>query len=161
MCSLSLLPEKPNYFVKELSDLKVDESGTAVFMCQSEKAASSVVWRKGMAELRAGRKYEITQKGQVLQLTIKNLEKSDSDTYTCDIGDAQSRAKLVVQGMHERNVFVHPVPPAENIICVDRSISQHMANKSSDFWLCLIHDVCTLHRAWGQKHRNMQSDSSV
>ncbi|KAF1660098.1 Obscurin, partial [Aptenodytes patagonicus] len=23
--------------------------------------------------------------------------KSDSDTYTCDIGDAQSRAKLVVQ----------------------------------------------------------------
>uniref|UniRef100_A0A8C4UI32 Obscurin n=1 Tax=Falco tinnunculus TaxID=100819 RepID=A0A8C4UI32_FALTI len=89
--------EKPNYFVKELSDLKVDENGTAVFMCQSEKAASSVVWRKGIAELRASKKYEITQKGQVLQLTIKNLEKSDSDTYTCDIGDAQSRAKLVVQ----------------------------------------------------------------
>ncbi|XP_074757193.1 obscurin isoform X8 [Athene noctua] len=90
--------EKPNYFVKELSDLKVNETETAVFMCQSEKSASSVVWRKGIAELRTGRKYEITQKGQVLQLTINNLEKSDSDTYTCDIGDAQSRAKLVVQG---------------------------------------------------------------
>ncbi|XP_017602265.1 PREDICTED: obscurin isoform X2 [Corvus brachyrhynchos] len=90
--------EKPNYFVKELSDLKVDESGTAVFVCQSERAASSVVWRKGIAELKAGRKYEMTQKGQVLQLTIKNLEKSDSDTYSCDIGDAQSRAKLTVQG---------------------------------------------------------------
>uniref|UniRef100_A0A8C0EE14 Obscurin n=1 Tax=Bubo bubo TaxID=30461 RepID=A0A8C0EE14_BUBBB len=90
--------EKPNYFVKELSDLKVNETETAVFMCQSEKSASSVVWRKGIAELRASRKYEITQKGQVLQLTINNLEKSDSDTYTCDIGDAQSRAKLVVQG---------------------------------------------------------------
>ncbi|NWI67504.1 OBSCN protein, partial [Todus mexicanus] len=25
--------------------------------------------------------------------------KSDSDTYTCDIGDAQSRAKLIVQEM--------------------------------------------------------------
>ncbi|XP_068862359.1 obscurin isoform X22 [Aphelocoma coerulescens] len=90
--------EKPNYFVKELSDLRVDESGTAVFVCQSERAASSVVWRKGIAELRAGRKYEMTQKGQVLQLTIKSLEKSDSDTYSCDIGDAQSRAKLTVQG---------------------------------------------------------------
>uniref|UniRef100_A0A8D0F1L4 Obscurin n=1 Tax=Strix occidentalis caurina TaxID=311401 RepID=A0A8D0F1L4_STROC len=89
--------EKPNYFVKELSDLKVNETETAVFMCQSEKSASSVVWRKGIAELRASKKYEITQKGQVLQLTINNLEKSDSDTYTCDIGDAQSRAKLVVQ----------------------------------------------------------------
>uniref|UniRef100_A0A8V1A4K7 non-specific serine/threonine protein kinase n=1 Tax=Gallus gallus TaxID=9031 RepID=A0A8V1A4K7_CHICK len=91
--------EKPNYFIKELSDLKIEESGTAVFICQSEKAASSVIWRKGIAELRPGRKYEMTQKGQDLQLTIKNLEKSDSDTYTCDIGDAQSRAKLVVQEM--------------------------------------------------------------
>uniref|UniRef100_A0A8C5TWT4 Obscurin n=1 Tax=Malurus cyaneus samueli TaxID=2593467 RepID=A0A8C5TWT4_9PASS len=89
--------EKPNYFVKELSDLKVDESGTAVFVCQSERAPSSVVWRKGIAELRVGRKYEMQQKGQILQLTIKNLEKSDSDTYSCDIGDAQSRAKLTVQ----------------------------------------------------------------
>lgn len=120
---LFFLSEKPNYFVKELSDLKVDESGTAVFTCQSERDASSVVWRKGMAELRAGRKYEITQKGQVLQLAIKNLEKSDSDTYTCDIGDAQSRAKLVVQGMHERNMTVHPVSPPGNTACRGRSIS--------------------------------------
>lgn len=105
------LPEKPNYFIKELSDLKIEESGTAVFICQSEKAASSVIWRKGIAELRPGRKYEMTQKGQDLQLTIKNLEKSDSDTYTCDIGDAQSRAKLVVQGMCESHKTVHPVSP--------------------------------------------------
>lgn len=137
------LPEKPNYFVKELSDLKIDESGTAVFTCQSEKAASSVVWRKGIAELRASKKYEITQKGQVLQLTINNLEKSDSDTYTCDIGDAQSRAKLVVQGRHERNVVVRPVSPSGNIICVGRSISKHGGSRSTDFWLCLMRDVRT------------------
>lgn len=128
---LFFLSEKPNYFVKELSDLKVDENGSAVFTCQSEKAASSVIWRKGMAELRAGRKYEITQKGQVLQLTIKNLEKSDSDTYSCDIGDAQSRAKLVVQGMHERNMTVRPVSPLGNIICRGRSISKHIDNRSN------------------------------
>ena len=102
--------------MKELSDLKADESGTVVFTCQSEKAASSVVWRKGIAELRASKKYEITQKGQVLKLTINNLEKIDSDTYTCDIGDAQSRAKLVVQGMLERNVIVHLLSPTGDII---------------------------------------------
>lgn len=93
----------------------MDESGTAVFVCQSERAASSVVWRKGIAELRVGRKYEMTQKGQVLQLTIKNLEKSDSDTYSCDIGDAQTRAKLTVQGMDERNVIVHPFSAVGNM----------------------------------------------
>lgn len=128
------LPEKPNYFVKELSDLKVDESGTAVFVCQSERAASSVVWRKGIAELRAGRKYEMTQKGQVLQLTIKNLEKSDSDTYSCDIGDAQSRAKLTVQGMDERNVIYIPFLPWET--CTGRAVSQHSC-RAADFWFCL------------------------
>lgn len=74
-----------------------------------------MVWRKGIAELRAGRKYEMTQKEQVLQLTIKNLEKSDSDTYSCDIGDAQSRAKLTVQGMKERNVNVHPFSAMGNV----------------------------------------------
>lgn len=99
-----------------------------------------MVWRKGIAELRASKKYEITQKGQVLQLTINNLEKSDSDTYTCDIGDAQSRAKLVVQGRHERNVVVRPVSPSGNIICVGRSISKHRGSRSTDFWLCLTHE---------------------
>lgn len=115
----------------------MDESGTAVFVCQSERAASSVVWRKGIAELRAGRKYEITQKGQVLQLAIKNLEKSDSDTYSCDIGDAQSRAKLTVQGMDERNVIYIPFLPRET--CTGRAVSQQ-GSRAAEFWFCLSPD---------------------
>lgn len=91
--------------------MKIEESGSALFTCQSEKAASFVIWRKGIAELRPGRKYKRAQKGRDLQLSIKNLEKSDSDVYTCDIGDAQSRAKLVVQGMCESHMTAHPVSP--------------------------------------------------
>ncbi|KAG6929398.1 obscurin, cytoskeletal calmodulin and titin-interacting RhoGEF, partial [Chelydra serpentina] len=91
--------EKPNRFVKELSDLKADERGVAVFMCQTEKAAPTVTWRKGMVELKTSKKYEIIQKGNILQLAINALEKSDSDTYTCDVGEAQSRAKLIVQAL--------------------------------------------------------------
>uniref|UniRef100_A0A8C3F909 Obscurin n=1 Tax=Chrysemys picta bellii TaxID=8478 RepID=A0A8C3F909_CHRPI len=96
--ALVTVEEKPNRFVKELSDLKADEKGVAVFMCQTEKAAPTVTWRKGMVELKTSKKYEIIQKGTILQLTINALEKSDSDTYTCDVGEAQSRAKLIVQG---------------------------------------------------------------
>jgi len=38
------------------------------------------------------------QKGTVLILNIKDLEKSDSEVYTCDIGSTKSTAKLTVKG---------------------------------------------------------------
>ncbi len=38
------------------------------------------------------------QKGTVLILKVKDLEKSDSEVYTCDIGSAKSTAKLTVKG---------------------------------------------------------------
>lgn len=118
-------------------------------MCQSERAASSVVWRKGIAELRVGRKYEITQKGQVLQLTIKNLEKSDSDTYSCDIGDAQSRAKLTVQGMNVRNVTAHPFSAMGNMqraeLLISGSVSLMMAKNIRSVELDMQSSLKQLH----------------
>ncbi|XP_019399214.1 PREDICTED: obscurin [Crocodylus porosus] len=97
--ALLMVEDKPNFFVAELSDLRAEEKGVAVFMCQTKKTAPTVTWRKGTAELKASKKYEISQKEELLQLTVNNLEKSDSDTYTCDIGDVQSRAKLAVQAL--------------------------------------------------------------
>nr|XP_014350244.1 PREDICTED: obscurin isoform X17 [Latimeria chalumnae] len=89
--------EKVNRFTKELRDIKAGEKGTAIFECETENPVPKATWRKGMAELRDSKKYEVGQKGTCLTLAIKQLEKSDSDTYTCDIGDTQSRAKLTVQ----------------------------------------------------------------
>lgn len=40
----------------------------------------------------------MTQKGTILSLTVKELEKDDGDTYTCDVGTARSTAKLTVRG---------------------------------------------------------------
>ncbi|XP_068023336.1 obscurin-like [Melanerpes formicivorus] len=111
--------EQPNYAVQELSALRAAERGTAVLIGQSQRAASSVVWREGTAELRATKQSEITEKGQMLQLAINDLEKSDSDTSPCAIGDAQSRAKLVVQGVHE---IVPLISPAEATVCRGRCL---------------------------------------
>ncbi|XP_025067412.1 obscurin isoform X11 [Alligator sinensis] len=97
--ALLTVEDKPNFFVTELSDLRAEEKGAAVFTCQTKKTAPTVTWRKGTAELKASKKYEIRQKEELLQLTVNDLEKSDSDTYTCDIGDVQSRAKLAVQAL--------------------------------------------------------------
>ncbi|KAM4869524.1 LOW QUALITY PROTEIN: obscurin-like [Urocitellus parryii] len=90
--------EKANRFTEELVDLQVEEKGTAVFECKTELPASTVTWRKGLKELRASGKHMLSQEGLALRLTIRTLEKTDSDTYTCDIGQAQSQAWLLVQG---------------------------------------------------------------
>ncbi|KAM3929260.1 obscurin, partial [Leptodactylus fuscus] len=90
------IAEKPNRFTKEISDVKAEEGEAAIFTCETERSPSSVKWRKSITELKTSKKYEISQKANVLSLTVTDLEKSDTDTYICDIGDAQSKASLTV-----------------------------------------------------------------
>ncbi|XP_048474365.1 obscurin [Rhincodon typus] len=91
--------EMVNRFTKELHDIKTEEKGTAVFECETEQPARKVVWRKGMAEIKPNKKYELNQDGNLLSLTINHLEKIDSDHYTCDIVHHQSRAQLTVTAL--------------------------------------------------------------
>ncbi|KAL6089773.1 hypothetical protein STEG23_015653, partial [Scotinomys teguina] len=97
-----LVEEKANRFTEELADLQVEEKGTAVFMCKTEHPASVVTWRKGLLELRASGKHAPSQEGLTLKLTINALERTDSDTYTCDIGQARTQARLLVHGQKVR-----------------------------------------------------------
>ncbi|CAO2643307.1 Obscn [Lemmus lemmus] len=97
-----LVEEKANRFTEELADLQVEEKGTAVFACKTEHPASVVTWRKGLLELRASGKHVPSQDGLTLKLTINTLERTDSDTYTCDIGQARTQARLLVQGQKVR-----------------------------------------------------------
>ncbi|XP_048212692.1 obscurin isoform X13 [Perognathus longimembris pacificus] len=95
--------EKVNQFTELLVDLKAEEKGTAVFTCKTEYPASAVNWRKGLMELRASKKHILSQEGLTLRLTINVLEKADSDTYTCDIGQAQTQARLLV---HSQRILI-------------------------------------------------------
>lgn len=40
----------------------------------------------------------MSQKEGVITLTIKDLEETDTDIYTCDVGTAKSMAKVTVKG---------------------------------------------------------------
>lgn len=66
--------------------------------CETAQTPSSVIWLKGHSELKAGGRYEMSQKEGVLSLTIKHLEEKDTDIYTCDVGTAKSMAKVTVNG---------------------------------------------------------------
>lgn len=98
LCHFSFSVELANKFICELKDATAEEKGAISFECETAHPASKVTWLKGKKEITAGGRFELTQKGTVLILKVKDLEKSDSEVYTCDIGSVKSTAKLTVKG---------------------------------------------------------------
>lgn len=92
------LSELQHTFARDLRDTQAEEKAKVTLECETRRPAKHVIWRKGIVELRSGRKYVIRQKGVLLSLTINCLEKSDTNIYICDVGTMQSRAQLTVQG---------------------------------------------------------------
>ncbi|XP_017322293.1 obscurin isoform X6 [Ictalurus punctatus] len=91
------IKEPVNKFIRELKDLTAHEKGAVSFECETAQPASKVTWLKGVKEIKAGRKYQMTQKERILILTVKDLEEADGDTYSCSVDTAKSTAKLTVQ----------------------------------------------------------------
>nr|XP_055038796.1 obscurin isoform X33 [Misgurnus anguillicaudatus] len=91
------IKEMANKFICELNDATAEEKSTISVECETAHPASKVTWLKGKKEIVTGGRYELIQKGTVLILKVKDLEKSDSEVYTCDIGSAKTTAKLTVK----------------------------------------------------------------
>ncbi|XP_036845201.1 obscurin [Oncorhynchus mykiss] len=90
--------ELQHMFARELREAQAEEKSKVTLECETRLPAKRVTWLKGMAVLRAGKKYVMKQKGVALSLTISCLEKGDTDVYICDVGTMQSRALLTVHG---------------------------------------------------------------
>ncbi|XP_040910988.1 obscurin isoform X8 [Toxotes jaculatrix] len=91
------IKEPIHKFVEALKDSQADESSSVTLKCETAQTPSTVIWLKGHTELKAGGRYEMSQKERVLILTIKHLEEKDTDIYTCDVGTAKSMAKVTVK----------------------------------------------------------------
>ncbi|XP_067234423.1 obscurin isoform X4 [Chanodichthys erythropterus] len=91
------IKELANKFIRELKDATAEENSAISFECETAQPAGKVTWLKGTKEIKAGGRYELTQRGTILILNVKDLEKSDSEVYTCDIGSTKSTAKLTVK----------------------------------------------------------------
>ncbi|XP_036374685.1 obscurin isoform X3 [Megalops cyprinoides] len=106
--------ESDQRFTRELQDTQAEEKGTVTLECETASPATKVTWKKGAVELRAGGRYEMKQRGTLLSLTIKELEKSDGDSYSCHAGAVQSKAKLTVEGQK-----VQIVEELEDVECLE------------------------------------------
>uniref|UniRef100_A0A3Q1BNW2 non-specific serine/threonine protein kinase n=1 Tax=Amphiprion ocellaris TaxID=80972 RepID=A0A3Q1BNW2_AMPOC len=93
------IKEPIHKFTKALKDSQADENGSVTLQCETAQTPSTVIWLKGHTELKAGGRYEMSQKEGVLTLIIKQLEEEDTDIYTCDVGTAKSMAKVTVKAL--------------------------------------------------------------
>ncbi|XP_068196494.1 obscurin [Antennarius striatus] len=93
------IKEPIHKFTKALKDSQADETSSVTLQCETSQTPSTVIWLKGHTELKAGGRYEMSQKEKLLTLTIKHLEEKDTDIYTCDVGTAKSMAKVTVNAI--------------------------------------------------------------
>ncbi|XP_044076915.1 obscurin isoform X10 [Siniperca chuatsi] len=93
------IKEPIHKFTKALRDSQTEEKSSVTLQCETAQTPSTVIWLKGHTELKAGGRYEMSQKEGVLTLTIKHLEEKDTDIYTCDVGTAKSMAKVTVNAL--------------------------------------------------------------
>lgn len=76
-----------------------DEGDSVSLHCALSKPCVPLEWRKGELGLCPCAKYDIRQTGHLATLVIHDVDPEDSGSYTCDTGDHQSTAQLVVNGM--------------------------------------------------------------
>lgn len=86
-------------FEEKPKDVSIMEGETATLTCTTTDVTSAVTWRKNHIPLRNSDKYELRKEEKVNLLLIYDVDPLDTGVYTCDTGDAQSSAKLIVTGL--------------------------------------------------------------
>ena len=98
--------EPVHTFTQALKDCEAEEEGTITLQCATAQSPTKVTWYKGSTEIRSGARFDVSQKQGVLTLTIRQLEETDSETYTCDVVTAKSTSKVSVKGRNESMISV-------------------------------------------------------
>ncbi|CAI5639462.1 unnamed protein product [Oreochromis niloticus] len=90
----------PVTFKTKLKNQQVEEENSVTLSCELSKPGLAVEWRKGEELLRNNFKYQIKNRNNVIELTIKNAQLEDSGLYSCFHGDVKTTA----------NVTITPIP---------------------------------------------------
>ncbi|GCC29258.1 hypothetical protein chiPu_0007696 [Chiloscyllium punctatum] len=95
-----MVQEKPKVlFRQNLQDLKAQEEGTTILHCELSEDGMAVTWKKGSESIKSSSKYEVRQNGPVAELVISDLTLEDAGEYTCESGDQQTTASLIVEAV--------------------------------------------------------------
>lgn len=102
----SLVAGKASSVSKGLQNVSVVQGEDALFTCEVTQASYTVKWAKESKAIKKSLKYDISQEGKIMKLTIHNVTAEDSGEYSCEVvGGATTRAKLEIKGETEDYVF--------------------------------------------------------
>lgn len=87
---------------KGLQNVSAHPGEDAVFICEVTQVSSTVKWAKESKSIKKSQKYDLSQDGKVMKLTIRNVSAQDSGEYSCEVvGGATTKAKLEIKGKNE------------------------------------------------------------
>lgn len=84
--------------MKPLRDRTALEKHRVILECTVSSPRCSATWYKGREELEPSDRVEILADGCSLKLVIQQVAVEDEGTYSVEVGEHTSKAKLMVEG---------------------------------------------------------------
>lgn len=89
--------ESPPQIIGPLKDITCTAGETVVFELELTKGDALVKWYKDDEEIELNDLVKLSINGKRQYLTVKNVDLSDSGSYSCKVGDSSSEAQLIVE----------------------------------------------------------------
>lgn len=95
---MSFCSALPITFKQKLKNLQVEEGHNVTLTCEVNKPGVSVEWTLAGEPLENDEKFQMKQRGSVLELMIRDAEPEDSGVYTCTCREQKTKATVKVTG---------------------------------------------------------------
>lgn len=89
----------PLSFKTALKNQEAPEGGNVSLRCEVSRAGVPVQWYKGEDQLYHGGRYQMTLRGNVAEMHIKNVQPEDVGEYSCILGEQKNTAEVNVRGI--------------------------------------------------------------
>ncbi|KAM4739603.1 obscurin isoform 2-T2 [Anableps anableps] len=87
----------PLTFKMGLKNQEAPEGGNVCLRCELSRAGVPVQWWKGEDQLYQGGRFQMTQKGKLAEMTIRNIQPEDVGEYSCIFGGQKTTAEVNVR----------------------------------------------------------------
>ncbi|KAM4548970.1 obscurin isoform 2-T2 [Odontesthes bonariensis] len=87
----------PLSFKMGLKNQEAPEGGNVCLRCELSRAGVPVQWWKGEDQVYHGGRYQMTLKGKIAEMTIRNIQPEDVGEYSCIFGGQKTTAEVNVR----------------------------------------------------------------
>ncbi|KAM8745978.1 obscurin isoform 6-T7 [Acanthopagrus schlegelii] len=87
----------PLSFNTGLKNQEAREGGNVSLCCELSRAGVPVQWFKAEDQLYHGGRYQMTQRGKIAEMHIKNIQPEDVGEYSCVLGEQKTTAEVNVR----------------------------------------------------------------